>query len=133
MSDQGVEPDVVASWHGSDVDTVMGAWADALKIARRKVTMTLDPLDDAWEGPEEPSPYDDASDLELVGPVEIADRTGVSRNAIAQWRRRYADFPAPLAVLGGSRTGPKGGSGGMPVWTWPAVYSWLVATGRTIG
>jgi len=67
---------------------------------------------------------------ELVGPAEVAERAGVSRSAVAQWRRRYPDFPAPVAVLGAGRQAPKGMAGGMAVWTWGAVHAWLDATGR---
>ena len=79
-------------------------------------------LDDAPADPAAP---------DLVGPSEVAERAGVSRSTVAQWRRRHPDFPAPLAYLGAGRQAPRGGSsGGMPVWDWPAVAAWLVTTGR---
>lgn len=39
--------------------------------------------------------------------------------AVSNWRRRYADFPKPVAEL---HTGP--------VWWWPSVEAWLVDTQR---
>lgn len=41
------------------------------------------------------SPIDD----ELVGINEIADIANVSRQAVANWRARFADFPEPIAAL----------------------------------
>ena len=40
---------------------------------------------------------------ELVGLYEIATMAGVSPQAVANWRKRFADFPQPLAEL---RSGP---------------------------
>jgi predicted DNA-binding transcriptional regulator AlpA len=37
--------------------------------------------------------------LELVGQKEIAEMCGVSQPAVANWRRRYSDFPKPHATL----------------------------------
>jgi len=37
---------------------------------------------------------------ELVGIGEIAEIAGVSRQAVANWRVRAADFPAPVTELG---------------------------------
>ncbi len=134
MSAKGVEPDVVATWHGSDVDDVMGAWARAVAAGRRRAVASTDPLSDSWDDvcadDEPPSHYGDdmASELDLVGPVEVAQRAGVTRSAVTQWRKRYADFPAPLAVIGSGRQGPRGGEvAGTPVWSWPAVAAWLAS------
>jgi chromosome partitioning protein len=44
-----------------------------------------------------------ASGDELVGINEIADLAGVSRQAVANWRARFPDFPAPVVDL---RSGP---------------------------
>jgi chromosome partitioning protein len=40
---------------------------------------------------------------DLVGIFEIAEMAGVSRQAVANWRARFADFPAAVAEL---RSGP---------------------------
>ena len=49
----------------------------------------------------------------------IADRAGVSVEAVRKWRQRYEDFPAPVIVIGKS-----------PAFNWTDVYDWLVRTGR---
>ena len=68
----------------------------------------------------------------LVGPGEIAERLGVTRNAVAQWRKRYETFPQPLTYLSDGRRSPRSGesSPGLPVWQWGAVYDWARETGR---
>ncbi len=62
----------------------------------------------------------DVSDL--VGTAEIAARLG-AKNAdlVHSWRRRYDDFPEPVASL---RIGF--------VWSWPDVERWAKATGRQV-
>lgn len=40
---------------------------------------------------------------DLIGINEIADIAGVSRQAVANWRVRFPDFPKPLTEL---RAGP---------------------------
>lgn len=82
--------------------------------------------------PDIPKKAFDAFTQALVGPAEIADRLGVGKSTVAQWRRRYDDFPAPLAVLGNGRQAPRGGQpAGTPVFFWMDVLNWAVATGRT--
>lgn len=54
-----------------------------------------------------------------VGTVEIADRAGVSRGTVDQWRQRHVDFPQPRWTVGGR-----------PAWDWGDIASWLAATGR---
>lgn len=49
----------------------------------------------------------------------IARRVGVGRAAVANWRKRYPDFPQPVA--GGLNS---------PLFSWPSVQAWLVDTGR---
>jgi len=57
---------------------------------------------------------------ELVGAAEIAKRLGLrGRTAIADWRRRHPDFPAPVAHLQQGN-----------VWSWPDVEAWARRTGR---
>jgi hypothetical protein len=56
----------------------------------------------------------------LVGSHEIAKRLGLAQaESVHTWRRRYADFPAPVASL----------SIGY-VWSWPDVEKWAHRTGR---
>lgn len=49
----------------------------------------------------------------------IARQVGVGRAAVANWRKRYPDFPEPAA--GGTSS---------PLFSWPAVQAWLVDTGK---
>lgn len=56
----------------------------------------------------------------LVGAAEIASRLGAKRhNVVHDWRRRYPDFPEPVANLRQAM-----------VWYWPDVERWAKATGR---
>lgn len=55
------------------------------------------------------------STAELVGLQEIADIAGVSASAVANWRKRFHDFPTPVADL---RSGP--------VFSEGIVRAWLV-------
>lgn len=50
---------------------------------------------------------------DLVGIGEIAERAGVAVNTVHAWRRRHADFPAPVARLAVG-----------PVWLWQDVERW---------
>ena len=57
---------------------------------------------------------------QLVGASEIASRLGVLRPGVVHdWRRRHAEFPAPVAVV--SRVG---------LWVWRDVERWARKTGR---
>lgn len=57
---------------------------------------------------------------QLVGAAEIAERLGVKHSeTVHAWRRRYDDFPDPIAVLKQAM-----------VWNWPDVERWAKATGR---
>jgi hypothetical protein len=57
---------------------------------------------------------------DLVGTAEIAERLGAAHpELIHDWRRRYPDFPAPVARL---RIGF--------IWSWPDIAKWARATGR---
>lgn len=62
--------------------------------------------------------------LEPVGVVEIADRLGVSRDAVNKWRERF-----PPGTPGGFPQ-PRWTVGGRPAWAWGDVESWARATGR---
>jgi uncharacterized protein len=68
-------------------------------------------------GPAE-APADDRGG-DLVSVSEIAARAGRSINTIQSWRRRHADFPAPLAQLGAG-----------PIWNWARVQDWISARDR---
>lgn len=58
--------------------------------------------------------------LDPVGMAEIADRLGVRRATVAQWRTRHADtFPAHRWTIGGR-----------PAWAWRDVAAWAISTGR---
>lgn len=59
----------------------------------------------------------------LVGAAEITERLGAARpQVIHEWRRRYDDFPEPVAQLRQAL-----------VWNWPDVERWAKATGRLDG
>ena len=58
---------------------------------------------------------------ELVGAAEIAQRLGLAQvQTVHSWRRRYSDFPEPVARLRQAL-----------IWNWPEVEAWAKATGRT--
>jgi len=60
---------------------------------------------------------------ELVGVSEIVERLNLSsREAVRSWRRRYPDFPQPVARL---RIGE--------VWAWADIETWARATGQSRG
>ena len=52
-------------------------------------------------------------DQNLVGLAEAAELLGVSRQALANWRGRYEDFPVPVAEL---KSGPVWRSADITVW-----------------
>ncbi len=54
---------------------------------------------------------------DLVGVTDIAERVGVTREAVRHWssgKRRAGRFPLPAGSPGGSK-----------VWEWSAVHAWL--------
>ena len=57
--------------------------------------------------------------MDLVGLSEIAERAGVRKMTVQQWIQRHNDFPEPFVRLRAT-----------PVWSWPDIEQWLVATGR---
>lgn len=57
---------------------------------------------------------------DLVGASEIAERLHLSHSQnVHVWRRRYPDFPQPVAALRQTL-----------VWSWNDVEKWARATGR---
>ena len=57
---------------------------------------------------------------DLVGAAEIAERLGLShRENVHTFRRRYDDFPKPVATLRVAL-----------VWDWGEIEAWAKATGR---
>lgn len=56
----------------------------------------------------------------MVGAAEIAARLKLSHaQTVHTWRRRYEDFPEPVAQLEQAL-----------VWNWPDVERWARSTGR---
>jgi len=53
-----------------------------------------------------------------VGLVEIADRLGVARGVVDQWRHRGLLPEAEWTV------------GGRPAWKWETIQAWAKKTGR---
>src|ERR1700685_649648 len=49
----------------------------------------------------------------LIGVFEIAELANVSASAVANWRKRFPDFPAPLAEL---KSGPVFSEGQVKLW-----------------
>ena len=59
----------------------------------------------------------------LVGAAEIAGRLELAHpQSVHTMRRRYPDFPQPVAVLRQAM-----------VWSWPDVAAWAKSTGRLPG
>jgi transposase-like protein len=57
---------------------------------------------------------------DLVGAAEIAGRLGIAQpQTVHSWRRRYEDFPEPIAQLQTAL-----------IWAWPDVRAWARRTGR---
>jgi len=57
---------------------------------------------------------------DLVGAAEIADRLDLAQpQTVHSWRRRYEDFPEPIAQLQTAL-----------IWAWPDVEAWATRTGR---
>src|SRR5258708_3525807 len=49
----------------------------------------------------------------LIGVYEVAELAGVSPSAVANWRKRFSDFPFPLADL---NSGPVFGESEIKIW-----------------
>lgn len=58
---------------------------------------------------------------DLVNSSGIAERLGVGNAAVSNWPTRYPDFPSALDLPGVL---------GIPLYSWQAVRSWAVRTGR---
>lgn len=58
-------------------------------------------------------------DRDLITAARIARRVGIGRAAVANWRKRYPDFPQPVDAGSSS-----------PLFSWDAVQKWLVDTGK---
>ncbi|RIK05406.1 MAG: hypothetical protein DCC49_12465 [Acidobacteria bacterium] len=57
---------------------------------------------------------------DLVGAAEIAERLGIAQpQTVHSWRRRYEDFPRPVATLKQAM-----------IWSWSDVERWAKTTGR---
>lgn len=68
---------------------------------------------------EQAAPYASEGVPDLVSVSEISTRAGRSINTVQSWRRRHADFPAPVARLGAG-----------PIWSWPSVADWIAGRER---
>ena len=55
---------------------------------------------------------------DLVTAAEIAERLGVQRSTVSNWRARPLGFPEPIFRLN---------------YRWPDVVAWLLTTGRITG
>jgi hypothetical protein len=53
------------------------------------------------------------AETSLIGIYEIAELANVSASAVANWRKRFPDFPAPLAEL---KSGPVFGESAIKIW-----------------
>src|SRR6267378_1388787 len=53
------------------------------------------------------------TDTSLIGIYEIAEMANVGASAVANWRKRFPDFPAPLAEL---KSGPVFGESQVKLW-----------------
>ena len=65
---------------------------------------------------EEPAPYGVELASDLVSVAEIAARAGRPVNTVQSWRRRHADFPAPVTQLAAG-----------PIWSWSTIEAWVAA------
>lgn len=55
---------------------------------------------------------------DLVAASEVADRLGVRRSTVSNWRARHSNFPEPVFRSN---------------YRWSDVVAWLTATGRVTG
>jgi len=118
MSDDGLGPDDVASMWDCTVDEAMAHWLELVRLARRRALREATVFSDEYEAAAGPS-YDLADLDALVGPCEVASMFGVKVNTIAQWRRRFLDFPEPARTISG-----------ISVWWRQDVEEWALDHGR---
>lgn len=59
-------------------------------------------------------------DADLVGQHEIAERLGVTQQAVHNWTKRQTDFPQPIVAL----------FGGRGIWWWDEIKAWVLNSGR---
>jgi len=60
--------------------------------------------------------------MDLVNTLGIANRLGIGKSAVANWRERYENFPSPLEFPGVI---------GIPLWRWEDIVTWHKKTGRS--
>lgn len=102
FSDSGVAVDVLATMADMSVNDWADAFVAAARAARDRTLRDADLFSDEYEEAALSCTLDDVDVSELMGPVEVAKLFGVEVNTIAQWRRRFSDFPAPVVTLSGT-------------------------------
>lgn len=111
-------PDDLATLMGTDIDTACLAWVRAIEQASTVAArLAHDELADFAEH------YATAPDVradDLVSASDIADRLKVPTNTVTKWFHRRL-MPAPVAFVE---------RGTMRLWSWEAVETWAVETGR---
>lgn len=106
----------------ADADVVTAEWIDAQRSRLTAVITHDDAVLAALQFIDAvrrvvPTAVPIAADRDLVSVTDIADRVGVTREAVRNWsagKRRAGRFPAPVGTPSGSK-----------VWEWTAVHSWL--------
>ena len=58
---------------------------------------------------------------DLVGTQDIADRLGVEKNVVSNWKKRHPDFPTPVVLVS---------AGHVSVYLWSEVQGWAMAHGK---
>jgi hypothetical protein len=119
MAPDGLGPDELATQLGTTIDDAMARWLEVV-LANKGLGRYSDV--DEWEAESvrclEGSGVVDVNPIDIVGPVEIAQRLSVGTSAIRQWRRRNL-LPPVLTTVSG-----------MDLWDWQIVETWARNTGR---